>query len=119
MPTLHYYGIHPLWCAGLPLAGALYLLMTWTSAWRCWTGAGAALEAAQLCRPVRRRTMIVNVCTGSCSLRAPGPTHCYALALVLSVLLSGAGVCAGEMDAPGRIVDEFHKKLLHVMQQLR
>ncbi len=41
MPTLRYYGIHPLWCAGLPLAGALYLLMTWTSAWRCWTGAGA------------------------------------------------------------------------------
>ena len=42
MPTLRYYGIHPLWCAGLPLAGALYLLMTWTSAWRYWTGAGAA-----------------------------------------------------------------------------
>ena len=41
MPTLRYYGIHPLWCAGLPLAGALYLLMTWTSAWRYWTGAGA------------------------------------------------------------------------------
>ena len=41
LPTLRYYGIHPLWCAGLPLAGALYLLMTWTSAWRCWTGSGA------------------------------------------------------------------------------
>ena len=40
-PTLRYYGIHPLWSAGLPLAGALYLLMTWTSAWRYWTGAGA------------------------------------------------------------------------------
>ena len=41
LPTLRYYGIHPLWCAGLPLAGALYLLMTWTSAWRHWTGTGA------------------------------------------------------------------------------
>jgi hypothetical protein len=25
----------------LPLAGVLYLLMTWTSAWRHWVGAGA------------------------------------------------------------------------------
>ena len=41
LPTLRYYDIHPLWCAGLPLAGALYLLMTWTSAWRYWSGAGA------------------------------------------------------------------------------
>ena len=41
LPTLRYYDIHPLWCAGLPLAGALYLLMTWASAWRHWTGAGA------------------------------------------------------------------------------
>ena len=41
LPTLRYYNIHPVWCAGLPLAGALYLLMTWSSAWRCWTGAGA------------------------------------------------------------------------------
>ncbi len=41
LPTLRYYNIHPVWCAGLPLAGALYLLMTWSSAWRCWTGSGA------------------------------------------------------------------------------
>ena len=41
LPTLRYYDIHPAWCAGLPLAGALYLLMTWSSAWRCWTGSGA------------------------------------------------------------------------------
>ena len=41
LPTLRYYGIHPFWCAAFPLAGALYLLMTWSSAWRCWTGAGA------------------------------------------------------------------------------
>ena len=41
LPTLRYYNIHLVWCAGLPLAGALYLLMTWSSAWRCWTGSGA------------------------------------------------------------------------------
>jgi len=41
LPTLRYYDIHPVWCAGLPLAGALYLLMTWSSAWRYWTGSGA------------------------------------------------------------------------------
>ena len=41
LPTLRYYEIHPFWCVGLPLAGALYLLMTWSSAWRYWTGAGA------------------------------------------------------------------------------
>ena len=41
LPTLRYYGIHPGWCAGLPLAGALYLLMTWSSAWRYWSGTGA------------------------------------------------------------------------------
>ena len=42
LPTLRYYGINPAWCAGLPLAGTLYLLMTLTSAWRYWTGAGAS-----------------------------------------------------------------------------
>ena len=41
LPTLRYYAIHPLWCAAFPLAGALYLLMTWSSAWRYWSGAGA------------------------------------------------------------------------------
>ena len=41
LPTLRYYKINPFWCVGLPLAGALYLLMTWSSAWRHWTGAGA------------------------------------------------------------------------------
>ena len=41
LPTLRYYGIHPAWCATFPLAGALYLLMTWSSVWRHWSGAGA------------------------------------------------------------------------------
>ena len=41
LPTLRYYGMNPAWCIAFPLAGALYLLMTWSSAWRHWTGAGA------------------------------------------------------------------------------
>ena len=41
LPTLRYYGMNPAWCAAFPLAGVLYLLMTWSSAWRHWTGAGA------------------------------------------------------------------------------
>ena len=41
LPTLRYYGMNPAWCAAFPLAGALYLLMTWSSAWRHWRGAGA------------------------------------------------------------------------------
>lgn len=41
LPTLRYYGLNPAWCAAFPLAGMLYLLVTWSSAWRHWTGAGA------------------------------------------------------------------------------
>ena len=41
LPTLRYYGMNPAWCIGFPLAGTLYLLMTWSSAWRHWRGAGA------------------------------------------------------------------------------
>ena len=41
LPTLRYYGMNPAWCIAFPLAGALYLLMTWSSAWRHWRGAGA------------------------------------------------------------------------------
>lgn len=41
LPTLRYYGMSPAWCAAFPFAGALYLLMTWSSAWRYQTGAGA------------------------------------------------------------------------------
>ncbi len=41
LPTLRYYGIHLLWSLAFPLGGLLYLLMTWTSAWRYCSGAGA------------------------------------------------------------------------------
>ena len=41
IPTLRYYDIPVIWSVTLPLAGVLYLLMTWTSAWRHWVGAGA------------------------------------------------------------------------------
>ena len=41
LPTLRYYEIHPLWSLAFPLGGLLYLLMTWTSAWRYWSGTGA------------------------------------------------------------------------------
>ncbi len=41
LPTLRYYDVPFVWAVTLPLAGMLYLLMTWTSAWRHWAGTGA------------------------------------------------------------------------------
>ena len=41
LPTLRYYGLSPLWSAAMPLIAVLFLLMTWTSAWRHWRGTGA------------------------------------------------------------------------------
>ncbi len=38
IPTLFYYGLSPAWALGLPLVGALYLGMTWSSALRYWRG---------------------------------------------------------------------------------
>lgn len=38
IPTLKYYRIHPALGLTLPLAGVLFLAMTWTSALRYWTG---------------------------------------------------------------------------------
>ena len=38
LPVVLYYNLNPLWVAGLPLAGFLYLLMTWTSAFRYYRG---------------------------------------------------------------------------------
>ncbi len=38
IPTLKYYRIHPALGLTLPLAGVLFLAMTWTSALRFWTG---------------------------------------------------------------------------------
>lgn len=37
-PTLKFYHCSPLWTIALPLIGTLYLLMTWTSAFRYWRG---------------------------------------------------------------------------------
>ena len=34
LPTLRYYGIHPLWGCLMPVIGMFYLFMTWSSAWR-------------------------------------------------------------------------------------
>lgn len=41
LPTLAFYGLPRRWSAGLPLIGALFLAMTWTSAVRHWLGEGA------------------------------------------------------------------------------
>jgi hypothetical protein len=34
LPTVRYHGVSSAWALALPLAGALYLAMTWSSAWR-------------------------------------------------------------------------------------
>ena len=38
LSTLHFYDLSPLWALLMPLAGALYLGMTWSSALRYWRG---------------------------------------------------------------------------------
>jgi hopene-associated glycosyltransferase HpnB len=42
LPTLKFYGLSAAWALALPLIGALYLAMTWSSAYRWWVGRGAA-----------------------------------------------------------------------------
>jgi hypothetical protein len=37
-PTLRYYRRSLAWVLAMPLIGASFLLMTWTSAWRYWRG---------------------------------------------------------------------------------
>jgi hopene-associated glycosyltransferase HpnB len=37
-PTVQFYGLRPYWIATLSFAACLFLAMTWTSAWRYWTG---------------------------------------------------------------------------------
>lgn len=37
-PVLRFYRSSPLWGVALPVTGTLYLLMTWTSAFRYWRG---------------------------------------------------------------------------------
>jgi hypothetical protein len=41
MPVLRYYDLNPLWCGLLPVAGILFLGMTWSSAFRYWHREGA------------------------------------------------------------------------------
>jgi hopene-associated glycosyltransferase HpnB len=38
LPTLRFYGRSPAWALAMPVTGALFLLMTWTSAFRYWLG---------------------------------------------------------------------------------
>lgn len=38
LPTLHYYGLSLLWAGLMPVVGALYVGMTWSSAIRYWRG---------------------------------------------------------------------------------
>jgi hopene-associated glycosyltransferase HpnB len=38
LPTLRFYGRSVFWAPALPIIGGLYLLMTWSSALRCWHG---------------------------------------------------------------------------------
>jgi hypothetical protein len=40
-PLLAFYGLSSLWGLTLPIIAALYLWMTWLSAWRHWRGRGA------------------------------------------------------------------------------
>lgn len=47
LPTLKYYGRHPVWAIGLPLIGILYLMMTWTSALRHISGSGSSWKQRQ------------------------------------------------------------------------
>jgi hopene-associated glycosyltransferase HpnB len=42
LPSLRYYGLSPAWALLLPASGALYLAMTWSSAWRYWRGRRSA-----------------------------------------------------------------------------
>ncbi len=51
LPTLKYYGLNPAWALTLPLAGLLYLLMTWSSALRHWQGQGASWKARRYSKP--------------------------------------------------------------------
>ncbi len=38
LPTLNFYGLNLAWALSMPVIAILYLLMTWTSAWRYWQG---------------------------------------------------------------------------------
>jgi hypothetical protein len=44
-PVVSFYRLPPAWAATLPLAAALFLAMTWTSAGRYWRGTRASWKA--------------------------------------------------------------------------
>jgi len=50
LPTVRYYGLAPAWALALPLAGLLFLAMTWASAWRCWRGERARWKGRSYAR---------------------------------------------------------------------
>ena len=50
LPTLRYYGVSGVWAAGLPVAGVLYLAMTWHSAVRYWSGERSAWKGRRYAR---------------------------------------------------------------------
>jgi hopene-associated glycosyltransferase HpnB len=50
-PTLRLYGLSPAWAALLPVAAALYTLMTVSSAYRYWRGRGGAWKGRQYDAP--------------------------------------------------------------------
>ena len=41
LPIVRFYGLATLWALALPLAAALFLAMTWSSAWSYWRGTRA------------------------------------------------------------------------------
>ncbi|MFQ5668440.1 MAG: glycosyltransferase [Candidatus Binatia bacterium] len=55
LPTLAYYRLSVLWAVLLPLAGSLYLAMTWTSAIRYWRGETSRWKGRSYARSSRRR----------------------------------------------------------------
>jgi len=50
-PTLGFYGQSRWWSLSLPLAGTLYLAMTWASAWRYWRGVRSRWKGRSYGRP--------------------------------------------------------------------
>lgn len=55
VPTLRFYELGIGWAAAMPVAGALFLLMTWGSAVRHWQGAGALWKDRSYAHTVRTR----------------------------------------------------------------
>ena len=51
LPTLRYYGLNYLWSCLLPVSGFLFLLMTWSSAVRYWTGSGSTWKGRNYTYP--------------------------------------------------------------------